>query len=151
MDTKQSHCKKLTNYFKKTTKTYPNKFRCTLFRLQSQKKKIQINIETFTLPSTREKEKKIHTTWHNFITLSHVFFFLSFLFRLCGYIVSTAPEVFVCHVFHCSPNAASLTKALAEACEVRMVTVWFKIFLPFWSYEILRQMCLNKLALAKDI
>ncbi|CAH3148912.1 unnamed protein product [Porites lobata] len=39
--------------------------------------------------------------------------------RLCGYIVSTAPEVFVCHVFHCSPNAASLTKALAEACELR--------------------------------
>ena len=122
MDTKQSHRKKLTNYFKKTTKTYPNKFRCTLFRLQSQKKKIQINIETFTLPSTREKEKK---NTYNLAQLYHVKsrFFLSFLFRLCGYIVSTAPEVFVCHVFHCSPNAASLTKALAEACEVRMVTV----------------------------
>ncbi|PFX16873.1 Amyloid beta A4 precursor protein-binding family B member 1 [Stylophora pistillata] len=39
--------------------------------------------------------------------------------RLCGYIVSTAPDVFVCHVFQCSPNAAPLTKALAEACELR--------------------------------
>ena len=41
-----------------------------------------------------------------------------FYFRLCGYIISTAPEVFVCHVFQCIPNAAALTKALAEACEV---------------------------------
>ncbi|XP_029206013.2 uncharacterized protein LOC114969842 isoform X3 [Acropora millepora] len=39
--------------------------------------------------------------------------------RLCGYIVSTAPEVFLCHVFHCTPNAAALTKALAEACQLR--------------------------------
>ena len=44
----------------------------------------------------------------------HLFFF----YRLCGYIVSTAPEVYVCHVFQCAPNAASLTKALAEACQV---------------------------------
>lgn len=41
-----------------------------------------------------------------------------FFYRLCGYIVSTAPEVYVCHVFQCAPNAASLTKALAEACQV---------------------------------
>ncbi|XP_078369271.1 uncharacterized protein LOC144653202 isoform X2 [Oculina patagonica] len=39
--------------------------------------------------------------------------------RLCGYIVSTAPDVFVCHVFQCTPNAAPLTKALAEACQLR--------------------------------
>ena len=49
------------------------------------------------------------------IIIGTSFFFL----RLCGYIVSTAPEVFVCHVFQCSPNAAALTKALAEACQVR--------------------------------
>ena len=43
-----------------------------------------------------------------------------FYFRLCGYIISTAPEVYVCHVFQCVPNAAALTKALAEACEVSL-------------------------------
>ena len=63
--------KTLQKVKKKTTKTYPNKFRCTLFRLQSQK---TINIETFTMASAREKEKKIHITWHIFITLSHVIF-----------------------------------------------------------------------------
>ena len=57
MDTKQSHCRKLTNYFKKTTKTYPNKF-VARYLDYNHKRKIQINIETFTLPSTREKEKK---------------------------------------------------------------------------------------------
>ena len=46
--------------------------------------------------------------------------FVSFICRLCGYIVSTAPEVYVCHVFQCAPNAAPLTKALAEACQVRL-------------------------------
>lgn len=39
--------------------------------------------------------------------------------RLCGYIVCTSPDVFLCHVFHCTPNAATLTKALAEACQLR--------------------------------
>ena len=48
--------------------------------------------------------------------------------RLCGYIVTTAPDVFVCHVFQCSPNAAPLTKALAEACEVRLVLLSSQFF-----------------------
>ena len=55
--------------------------------------------------------------------------FVPFVYRLCGYIVSTAPEVYVCHVFQCAPNAAPLTKALAEACQVRTTWSWWEI--PF--------------------
>ena len=35
---------------------YPNKFRCMLLRIQPQKKR-HINIETFTMPSTTDREK----------------------------------------------------------------------------------------------
>ena len=53
VNTKQKHCKRLTNYLKKKhykTKSFHIKFWCMLFRLQPQK--LPINIETFTMPST---------------------------------------------------------------------------------------------------
>ena len=59
VNTKQKHCKRLTNYLKKKhykTKSFHIKFWCMLFRLQPQK--LPINIETFTMPSTRAKRKQ---------------------------------------------------------------------------------------------
>ncbi|XP_032226738.2 uncharacterized protein LOC5502580 isoform X2 [Nematostella vectensis] len=38
---------------------------------------------------------------------------------LCGYVMANGADSFVCHVFQCSPNAATLTKALREACQLR--------------------------------
>ncbi|XP_028405672.1 uncharacterized protein LOC114528243 [Dendronephthya gigantea] len=41
--------------------------------------------------------------------------------RFCGYISSGDPSSpFLCHVFQCTPNAASFTKALEEACRLRL-------------------------------
>lgn len=40
--------------------------------------------------------------------------------RLCGYVMANEPDrQYLCHVFHCTPNAAALTKALEEACQLR--------------------------------
>jgi hypothetical protein len=42
-----------------------------------------------------------------------------FLFRFCGYISrGEESSPYLCHVFQCTPNAASFTKALEEACRV---------------------------------
>lgn len=75
--------------------------------LSTQDDFINVNIVLFT-----------HTCMFLVLTVNWSF---CFCYRLCGYIVSTAPEVFVCHVFHCAPNAAPLTKALAEACQVGFI------------------------------
>ncbi|KAK3744142.1 hypothetical protein QZH41_017960 [Actinostola sp. cb2023] len=39
--------------------------------------------------------------------------------RLCGYVMANEPDQYVCHVFQCAPNAAALTRALEEACQLR--------------------------------
>ena len=53
-------------------------------------------------------------------------------FRFCGYISSGDDESspFLCHVFQCTPNAASFTKALEEACRVMYTAISIKVVHP---------------------
>lgn len=61
MNTKQKHCKRLTNYFKKHYKTQSfqtNQFLLAVCYLNYYNhKKMPTNVETLTMSSTREQEK----------------------------------------------------------------------------------------------
>lgn len=73
-----------------------------------------------------------------FITVFWRVCFLGFFLRLCGYIMVTEPENFICRVFQCSPNAATLTKALEEACQVTLATLpqYLTFFLLTFLYRL---------------
>ena len=39
--------------------------------------------------------------------------------RLCAFVMHTAQNKFVSHVFHCEPSAGPLCKTIEAACKVR--------------------------------
>ncbi len=49
--------------------------------------------------------------------------YLSFLgigkdVKQCAFIMHTAQDIFLCHVFHCEPSAGTLCKTIEAACKV---------------------------------
>ena len=68
--------------------------------------------------------------WHRLFVVS--FTLCTLCFRLCSFIMHTAQDQFVAHVFHCEPSAGALCKTIEAACKVSYP--WYSV-ITWWTHD----------------
>lgn len=68
--------------------------------------------------------------------------YLSFLgighnVKQCAFIMHTAQDLFIAHVFHCEPSSGALCKTVEAACKVRSSQFFVKCSLKFANFLLI--------------